>query len=146
MNQALASWELLGLTRQLDDMLSLIAIPPEQHAAAWTPPVDLIELPERFVVRIDVPGISGADLRVTFARSRLCVAGRRTAHGERHTGAHCHRAERSHGSFYLEIRVPPGVARERAKAHLGNGILEVSLARCADDREPIAIPIREEEP
>ncbi len=146
MNQTLAGWELLGLRRQLDELLNLLAIPPEQHAAAWTPPVDLVELPDRYAVRIDVPGVAAGDLRVTFVRSRLRVTGRRIAHSERHAGTHCHRAERSHGGFYLEIRVPPGVARELAQARLQDGVLEVSLPRCADDSQPIVIPVIAEEP
>lgn len=146
MHQVFEGWELLGLTRQLDELLNLLAIPPEQQGAAWTPPVDLVECPDRFVVRIDVPGVARADLRVTMARHRLRVSGRRLANKGRQTAAHCHRAERSHGGFFLEIRVPPGVVGERATALLRDGVLEIALPRCADDSQVIAIPITEEEP
>ncbi len=146
MNQSLTGWELLILRRQLDELLNLLAVPPEQHAAAWTPPVDLIELPDRYAVRIDVPGVAAGDLRVTFARGRLRVSGRRVARSEKDAGAHCHRAERFHGKFYLEIRIPPGVVRETAKATLRDGVLEISLPRCADDSQPLVIPVIAEEP
>ncbi len=146
MKHTLAGWELLALRRQLDELLNLLAVPPEQHAAAWIPPVDLVELPDRYAVHIDVPGVAASDLRVTFARGRLRVAGRRIARSEQQAGTHCHRAERSHGGFYLEIRVPPGVVREAAKATLKDGVLEVSLPRCADDTQPIVIPVIAEEP
>ena len=146
MNLTIASWELLGLWRQLDELLNLLATPAGQNATAWAPPVDLIELPDRYAVRIDVPGVAAADLRVTFANHRLRVAGRRIARSSRHAGARCHRAERNHGGFYLEIRVPPGVVRELAQARLHNGVLEVNLPRCANDSQPIVIPVVAEEP
>lgn len=144
MRRTPAGWELVGLARQLEDLLNLLAVPPEQHGAAWTPPLDLLELPGRYAVRIDVPGITRRDLRVILTRNRLRVSGRRTGHGERQV-AHCHRAERSHGGFYLEIRLPPGVGRAGVTALLRAGVLEITLPRFDDDKT-IEVPITEEEP
>lgn len=145
MNPIFANWELAALTRQLDELLTLLATPAEQRAAAWTPPVDLVELPDRFTVRIDVPGVSCGDLRVTLTRQRLRVAGRRLAASGRRAAAHCHRAERNHGRFFLEIRLPPGILRDKVTARLHAGVLEVTLPRSDDDKEVINVPIREEE-
>ncbi len=146
MNRALAGWELAALARQLDELLTLLASPPEQRAAAWTPPLDLVELPDRFIVRIDVPGIARADLRLTLTRNRLRLAGRRSATANRQVATHFHLAERNHGGFFLEIRVPPGIIRERVTARLEAGVLEIILPRGDDDREVMSVPIREEEP
>ncbi|MEP0774564.1 MAG: Hsp20/alpha crystallin family protein [Acidobacteriota bacterium] len=146
MNRALAGWELAALARQLDELLALLASPPEQRAAAWTPPVDLIELPDRLAVRIDVPGVTRGDLRLTLTRNRLRLAGRRFATADRQAAAHCHRAERNHGGFFLEIRLPPGIIREQVTARLEAGVLEIILPRGDEDREVVTVPIREEEP
>lgn len=146
MNRALAGWELAALARQLDELLALLASPPEQRTAAWTPPLDLVELPDRFIVRIDVPGIARGDLRLTLTRHRLRLAGRRFATADRQVAAHCHRAERNHGGFFLEIRLPPGAIRERVTARLQAGVLEIILPRGDDDREEMTVPICEEEP
>lgn len=146
MNRVLAGWELAALARQLDELLTLLASPPEQRAAAWTPPVDLIELPDRIAVRIDVPGISRGDLRLTLTRNRLRLAGRRLATAKGQVAAHCHRAERNHGGFFLEIRLPPGTLRERVTARLQAGVLEIILPRSDDDGEVMTVPIHEEEP
>lgn len=142
----LAGWELLALARQLDEVLDLLAIAPAPPGAAWTPPLDLIELPDRYIVRIDVPGVPRADLRVTVARSRLRVSGRRTVHRARPGTLHCHRAERNHGGFYLEIRLPSSTAGELATAVLRAGVLVITLPRRNEPNQPLTVPITEEEP
>jgi HSP20 family protein len=143
-----SGWELLRLQKEIEDVLAACSVSPSAEHTAWSPSVDILEHPERFVVRIDLPGVAAGDITVQTSRQVLTIAGRKGGeHG--HPGAQArryHTVERRVGRFDLEIWLPGPVARDNSRATLRQGVLEVTLERIAERRHTVhTIEVRDEE-
>jgi HSP20 family protein len=95
----------------------------------WSPTLDLIEEPERYVIEMDVPGVRLEDLSITVAAGRrLVVTGRREIVREREDPSVRVR-ERWSGSFSRTLDLPDEVDESRISATLREGILRIELPR-----------------
>ena len=63
----------------------------------WTPAVDLYETPDRFVLSIELPGLTRDQIKIELQQDILTVRGERAVQHE--AGAQFHRVERGHGPF-----------------------------------------------
>jgi HSP20 family protein len=99
----------------------------EGRANTWMPPADAYELPEAFVVTLEVPGVDEADLRIDLDGEDLVVRGVRRPPDVK--AESYHRMERSHGSFARAFRLTATVDFERIEAELKDGILRVELPK-----------------
>ncbi len=104
-------------------------------AAAWTPPLDLLEDARRYVLRADLPGVESADLEVKVEDGRLTLRGQRKPDVGRTQDAYL-RIERPSGPFTLQLALPPSVDAQQIEARQHNGVLEVVLPK--RDAEPSA--------
>ena len=52
----------------------------------WIPPMDLVEAPDHFVLRADLPGMSEEDVQIEFEDGTLTVSGERKAEHEEREG------------------------------------------------------------
>lgn len=94
----------------------------------WRPDVDVIETEKTVVVRVDLAGVRGEDLRVTVDGPELRIAGVRGC--PEPPGAHrLHRAEIATGPFERRLRLPVAFEREGVTAHLADGFLTVTLPK-----------------
>jgi HSP20 family protein len=92
----------------------------------WSPAVEMFQRGNELVIRADVPGLSKDDVRVDVQEDTLTIQGeRRREHEEEREGIY--RSERSYGSFYRMIPLPPGAITDQAKAQFKNGVLEVVM-------------------
>lgn len=92
----------------------------------WSPEVEVFQRGNELVIRADVPGLSKDDVRVDVQEDTVTIQGeRRREHEEEREGIY--RSERSYGSFYRVIPLPPGAITEQAKAQFRNGVLEVVM-------------------
>ena len=95
----------------------------------WSPTLDLIEEPGRYVIEMDVPGVRLEDLSITVAAGRrLVVTGRREVVREREDPSVRVR-ERWSGSFSRSLELPDEVDEMRISATLREGILRIELPR-----------------
>lgn len=96
--------------------------------ADWTPPVDIVEFKDRFVVRADVPGVDPADIDVSLVDGVLAVSGDRRR--EQDTAVEgLRRYERSTGRFLRRFTLPETVDADGITARCVNGILEVVIPK-----------------
>jgi HSP20 family protein len=99
-------------------------------APGWTPPVDLYETANEFVLTAELPGLPRDQIEINVEDSRV------TIRGERATGQmpceQYHRVERGHGRFSRAFALPEAVDVERVSADLRDGILTVTLPKAAD--------------
>jgi HSP20 family protein len=140
-------WELALLEHHLEELFEALARPPESPATGWMPPIDLIDRADGFVARIDLPGVSAADLEIVLHERELRISGTK-APGERGASPRrCHRVERSFGPFALHVHLPAPAAAGSCHAVLRHGVLEITLPH-PDPRLtlPQRIEIIEEEP
>ena len=73
-------------------------------SAEWQPPVDVYELPARFVILVEIPGVAKDSIDVTFERNVLTISGWREDPSP--PGRVClHQMEISHGQFQRSCTV-----------------------------------------
>jgi HSP20 family protein len=102
----------------------------EAGAAGWTPPVDLYETPDRYVLIAELPGLTRNDIDINVQDGTLTLEGRRRAAAvpcERY-----HRVERGHGAFRRRFSVPIPIDSQGVSADLKDGVLTVTLPKSAE--------------
>ena len=91
----------------------------------WAPELDVFARDGRLVTKVDLPGLTKEDVKVEVADGQLAISGERKTETEEQKD-NVYRSERSYGSFYRVVPLPPGVRLEDVKATFADGVLEVS--------------------
>ena len=108
----------------------------------YTPPLDVIDAPDRFEVVMDLPGVKPEAVQLVFARGTLVIAGTKLAASCGHKDAAFHMAERTFGRFARAVRISGAVDAGRATAAIGKGELRIVFPRLEERRgRQIRIPI-----
>lgn len=92
----------------------------------WSPAIDAFQRGNEFVIRADVPGMTRNDLSVEVGDDSVTIRGERK-HEAQDDREGMYWSERSYGSFYRVVPLPPGAISDSAKATFSNGVLEVVL-------------------
>jgi HSP20 family protein len=105
----------------------------------WIPAMDLVETPEHFILRADLPGLSEDDIDIELEDNVLTISGEREAeHESRQEGYY--RVERASGSFRRSLTLPEGVDPDGIEAAFDNGVLEVRIPK-PEERKPRKVAI-----
>jgi HSP20 family protein len=97
------------------------------HAESWTPAIDVYETPDRYVVAVELPGLTRDQIELAMADSRLTVRGQRlTRTGD---DVHYHQVERGHGAFSRTFEFNDKIDIDAVTADLSNGVLSVTLPK-----------------
>jgi HSP20 family protein len=102
----------------------------------WVPPVDLSELTDRYVVTLEVPGLSRDALQIGFDRDTMTVRGQRPVDSccpDRYQ-----QLERGQGQFSRSFRFGSAVRADDVTADLADGVLTITIPK-ADGNRQIAI-------
>jgi HSP20 family protein len=94
----------------------------------WLPVVDVHEEAERFVVRVDLPGVDPKDVEITAEKGVLTVRGQRHAE-KRDNASGYERVERVSGAFLRRFTLPESAETAAIKAKQSNGVLEVTIPK-----------------
>jgi HSP20 family protein len=106
----------------------------------WIPAMDLVETPEHFVLKADLPGLTDEDVKIEVEDSVLTVSGERTAeHEDKREGFV--RVERAFGAFRRSLTLPEGVNAEGVTASFDKGVLEVRIPK-PEERKPRRVAIQ----
>ncbi len=105
---------------------------------SWAPAVDVAEENDKIIVKVEVPGISEKDLKVTFEDGLLTVSGERQF--ERKDERNYHRIERTYGSFVRTFTLPRNVDGSKIAASYVNGVLELEIPK-REEAKPRQIQI-----
>lgn len=92
------------------------------------PRTDVTETDEAVEVSVELPGMDEKDIDVSLSDDVLTIRGEKKAEREEKKKGY-YLAERSYGSFYRSIPLPPGVDPEKAEAQFKKGVLTVSLPK-----------------
>jgi HSP20 family protein len=96
--------------------------------ANWTPPVDIKEEENRFVLHADIPGVKPEDIEVTMENGVLTITGSR-AETERDERQGYRRVERVAGRFFRRFTLPDTANAEGIAAKSTHGVLEVIIPK-----------------
>lgn len=103
-----------------------------RHAEAWSPPIDVYETDDRYVIAAELPGLSRDQIELALEDSRLTIRGRRN---ERDPGGgdvlHYHQVERGHGAFARTFEFTDKIDAGGVSADLADGVLTVTLRKIA---------------
>lgn len=112
--------DLLALHEQIGQLVGT-------DAPGWTPPVDLYETPDVFVLIAELPGLDRNAIDIQAEESRITIRGAREA-----CQVPCeqyHRVERGHGRFSRAFVLPEPVDVEQVSADLRDGVLTVTIPK-----------------
>ena len=121
----LEEWE-----RSFDDLFGrpLWRLPVEERG--WMPAVDVFEKEDRFVVKVEPPGMKEDDIDVSVVGDTLSIKGEKKTETEIQEEGY-YRCERNYGSFYRSIPLPSNVDANKIEASFEDGVLEVALPKSA---------------
>ncbi len=97
----------------------------------FTPPADVEETDEAYLVDIELPGVRKQDLDIEMAGRRLTVRGDRK---EKKRVGILRRRERTVGRFQYELTLPGDVDENGITANLDDGVLTVRVSKPESDR------------
>jgi HSP20 family protein len=120
-------WDPLRDIRAWQERLErLSALQPD----SWTPPIDVYETEDRYVIAAELPGLERDHIELKFEASRLTIRGQRTDRAA--SGGevlHFHQVERGHGAFTRSFEFAGKIDIDAVSADLTNGVLTVTLPK-----------------
>jgi HSP20 family protein len=121
--------ELESLRREMERLFdTFLSERRFEREFTWAPAVEVKELPDKFVLRVDLPGIRKEDIKLEVSDNILTISGERKEEKEEKE-AQYYRREIVYGSFHRSIQLPPSVDPEKITAKLENGVLTVEIPK-----------------
>ena len=100
--------------------------------SGWTPPADVSETEEAFIVVAELPGVRRDGVDVAATHDTLTIRGHRPDPG---CEATCYvRLERGHGQFVRRFTFPGPLDVDQVQADMKDGILTVTLPKASAAR------------
>lgn len=93
----------------------------------WVPPVDLAEQPDRYVLTVELAGLTRADVQIDFDNHVLTVRGTRP--GQDCCPERYQQLERGQGTFSRSFRFALPIVAERISADFADGVLTVVVPK-----------------
>ena len=126
------SWDPLRELRVWQDRIERLT---DHRPDSWTPPIDVYETQDRYVVAAEVPGLSREHIDLAVEDSRLIIRGQRVDRGATaEDNVHFHQVERGHGSFARTFEFATKIEVEGVSADLTHGVLTITLPKAS--RQP----------
>lgn len=126
---AFTRWDPLQDLLALHERINRLAGSDE---AGWMPPVDLCEEPDRYVVTVEVAGLSRDDIQIQIHDGKLTLKGERPPHDLE--SVRFERVERGHGRFTRSFLLPHAVDPSAITADLESGVLTIDIPKVFDRR------------
>ena len=118
--------DLLALHEQLGHLVGA-------DAPGWTPPVDLYETADEYVLTAELPGLTREQIDIHAEERRIVIRGARGADPGRDIPCEqYHRVERGHGRFSRAFSLPESIDVDGVTADLKDGILTVAIPKARD--------------
>ena len=105
----------------------------------WTPPVDVSETTDEFVVTAELPGIDQKNVTINLENNVLSIRGERKFEEEKKEASY-HLVERSYGVFQRSFGLPNNVQADRISAQMKDGVLTVHLPK-REESKPRTIDV-----
>jgi HSP20 family protein len=113
---------------------------PADAFADFTPPVDIQETDNEFIVKADLPEIKKEELKVHFQEGVLAIEGERRQEKEE-KGKRFHRVERDYGKFVRRFAMPTEIDPGKLRAEFKEGVLIIYLPK-APAAKPTVVDVK----
>ena len=105
-----------------------------QSGSTWRPPTDVYETESGVVVLVEIAGMRGADIQVTYDQEVLYIRGKRC---RKENAVAFQQMEISYGDFMVGIRISTAVDSSAVQATYSDGFLKVELPKVKPHRVEI---------
>ena len=112
----------------------------EYDNAVWMPLTDISEDKDNFVLKLDLPGISKNDLKISYSDGQLSISGERKQEKETKDSKY-HRVERAYGKYYRSFTLPSKIQEDKIDAEFKDGQLTITVPK-AEEVKPKEISIK----
>ncbi|HVW28135.1 MAG TPA: Hsp20/alpha crystallin family protein [Polyangiaceae bacterium] len=112
------------------------------NVTRW-PQIEVSHRGDKLIVRADLPGLEKDDVNVEVRDEELRISGERRGQSEQQQSGF-YRSERTYGSFYRAIPLPPGAKTDTASATFEKGVLEVEIEVPEQSNQGRKIEVRTE--
>jgi HSP20 family protein len=127
-------WEPLGeleraterMRRLLDQTLGGVGLPALAEAAMWSPPVDIEERDDAYVIEAELPGVDRKDISIDLVGNELTISGEIK---EKEREGILRRRTRRVGRFEYRVMLPDQVDPENVEAKLHDGVLTMQAPK-----------------
>lgn len=117
----------LGDLRAWQDRLERLAA---LRADSWTPPVDVYETADRYVITAELSGLTREDVELAVEETKITIRGRRADAGPGPGDVrHYHQVERGHGAFARTFDFVDRIDAAGVSATLADGVLTVVVPK-----------------
>ena len=96
--------------------------------AVWEPAIRVLEKEDKFVVKVELPGVHEEDVSVSLVGDMLIVEGEKEAESEVKKKGYSY-SETTYGSFSRSIAIPSIVDADKIAANFDKGVLEIDLPK-----------------
>lgn len=97
---------------------------------------DVVEMGDGFEISVELPGMEKKDIEVALTGDSLTIKGEKKIERQEEKKGY-YMSERSYGSVYRSIPLPPGVDANKADASFKDGVLNVRLPQTAEAKEKV---------
>jgi HSP20 family protein len=108
--------------------------------SSWSPATDIVENKDGYLVKVELPGMSKDDVKITMQDNQLTIRGEKKQEKEGKDEGY-HRVERSYGAFQRCFTLPSAVDASKIDASFKDGILSVTLPR-SEAAQPKTIEVK----
>jgi len=139
--------DILGMQRDINHMFDRffrggVLDDAEFPAASWVPAVDLAEKDDAYIAKVELPGVSKDDVKITLLDNIITIRGEKKDEKETKESNY-HRVERSYGSFQRSFNLPSAVKGDKVDAQYKDGILTISLPKAEEaKRKQIEVKVK----
>ena len=111
----------------------------QNYSGDCTPPVDILESRDSYLIRAELPGMKKEDISLEFKEGTLTLSGTKKFE-EPAAGVTYHRSERLSGKFGRSFYLPQTIKHDAINATFRDGILEIDVPK-TDEAKPKQITI-----
>ena len=109
----------------------LHAVSWQVRSSVWSPPTDVYETEEAYVIRVEIAGMREDDFEVLLENDTLLISGSRPDLTERRA---YQQMEIRFGKFLTALNLPGPVSIEQARAEYKDGFLTVVLPKATPNK------------
>lgn len=107
-------------------------------------PVDVKEYDEKYVLKVELPGISKEDINIDINKSYVKIDANKSFEKEENDKHKYHKSEFRYGNYSRTLYFPYEIDVEKSSAELKKGILELELPKLhSDDKETKKLEIKD---
>ncbi len=149
---ALVKWnpakELLNMEREFNRMFNTLSSrfglregeDEDFENAVWMPLTDIIEEDDKYILRMDLPGVDKKDVKISYANGELQISGERKQEKESKNATY-HRIERAYGKYYRSFSLPEKILEDKIEAQFKDGSLTITIPK-AEEAKPKEIEVK----